>query len=137
MLHALTCSKNQINWHNKILFLEDEGETGERLDRYFRHILEIAVEQKKYPRAILLGNLLLPNNHGTPQQKNVRIAVQRLLERLVELEENSKGKVAIALFEEKTNPMQPVSTIFSVWCCQIQGLDIIGECGKLNHKTTL
>lgn len=31
-------TKNQLNWRNKILFLEDEGEDGERLDRYFTQI---------------------------------------------------------------------------------------------------
>jgi len=34
-------TKNQIDWHQKILFLEDEGEDGERLDRYFQQIATI------------------------------------------------------------------------------------------------
>lgn len=87
-------TKNQINWKNKILFLEDEGETGERLDRYFRQICEIIIEKKSKPKAILLGNFLLPNNHGIPKQENVETAIQRFSKRL--------EKLQIPLFREKT-----------------------------------
>lgn len=89
-------TKNQINWQNKILFLEDEGETGERLDRYFHQIVQIISEQKKYPVAIVLGNFLEANPHGTPKGKNIVRAIERFAEKLKE------KNLAIPLFEEKT-----------------------------------
>ncbi len=89
-------TKNQLDWHNKILFLEDEGEDGERLDRYFYQLVQIIAEQKKYPRAILLGNFMEANPHGTPKGKNIRIAIKKLAEKLAE------KNLRIPLFEEKT-----------------------------------
>lgn len=76
-------TKNQLNWHNKILFLEDEGEDGERLERYFNHIITIMVETKKYPKAIILGNFLKANPHGSPQAKNIHLAITKLVEKLI------------------------------------------------------
>jgi muramoyltetrapeptide carboxypeptidase len=78
-------TKNQINWHNKILFLEDEGEDGERLDRYFYQIATIIKESKKKPKAILLGNFLQANLHGTPRAKNILIAIEKLVKNLPEI----------------------------------------------------
>lgn len=77
-------TQNQIDWQNKILFFEDEGETGERLDRYFHQVLQIMIEQKKYPKAILLGNFLEANPHGTPKAKNIEMAIKRFAEKLQE-----------------------------------------------------
>jgi len=88
--------KNQINWSNKILFLEDEGEDGERLDRYFNQLITIMVEQKKYPAAILLGNFLQSNNHGTPKAKNIEMAIKKFVQNIAE------KKLKIPVFEEKT-----------------------------------
>ncbi len=85
-------TKNQIDWRNKILFLEDEGEDGERLDRYFYQIVSIIKETKIKPKAILLGNFLQENLHGTPKAKNIEIAIKRLVENLKD----------IAIYQETT-----------------------------------
>jgi len=77
-------TKNQLDWEDQILFLEDEGEDGERLDRYFQQILTIIIEQKKYPAAILLGNFLEANPHGTPQARNIEIAIKRLAQKIID-----------------------------------------------------
>lgn len=90
-------TKNQIDWKNKILFLEDEGETGERLDRYFHQIITISIEQKKFPSAVILGNFLQANPHGTPKAKNIKIAIERFATKLEELQ--------IPLFEEKSKSL--------------------------------
>ena len=86
-------TKNQLDWNKKILFLEDEGEDGERLDRYFHQIATIITEQKKIPTAIILGNFLEANPHGTPKAKNIKIAIKNFAEKLPE----------IPIFQEKTN----------------------------------
>ncbi len=83
-------TKNQIDFADKILFLEDEGEDGERLDRYFSQLVQIMNEQKKYPQAILLGNFLEANPYGTPKRKNIEIAIKKFAE-----------KLSIPLFAEK------------------------------------
>lgn len=88
-------TKNQIDWNNKILFLEDEGEDGERLDRYFHQISEIIRESGKKPKAVLLGNFLEANPHGTPKAKNIEMAIKLFAKKL--------GK--IPLFEEKTKSL--------------------------------
>lgn len=75
-------TKNQINWHNKILFLEDEGEDGERLDRYFTQIAYIINEKKIFPQAILLGNFTMKNEFGNPQFAKIEIAIQRFCQKL-------------------------------------------------------
>ncbi|OFW80635.1 MAG: hypothetical protein A2887_00550 [Alphaproteobacteria bacterium RIFCSPLOWO2_01_FULL_40_26] len=70
-------TQNQIDWNKKILFLEDEGEDGERLDRYFHQIAIIIKESEKKPAAILLGNFLEANPHGAPKAKNIEIAIKK------------------------------------------------------------
>ncbi len=92
-------TKNQINWQDKILFLEDEGEDGERLDRYFHQILTIMIESKKLPAAILLGNFLEANPHGTPKAKNIEMAIKRFVEKIAE------NKLKIAVFQEKSGSL--------------------------------
>jgi len=89
-------TKNQIDWNGKILFLEDEGEDGERLDRYFFQLVTIMSEQKKYPAAIVLGNFLEANPHGTPKAKNIEMAIAKFASNLAE------KKLPIPLFVEKT-----------------------------------
>jgi muramoyltetrapeptide carboxypeptidase len=73
-------TKNQIDWNNKILFLEDIGEGGEKLDRYFNQITRIISEQKKSPLAIVLGNFLEPNLYASPAEKNIEIAIKKFTE---------------------------------------------------------
>ena len=76
----------QIDFADKILFLEDEGENGERLDRYFRQIIEVILKTKKPPKAILLGNFMQSNIHGTPKAANIKIAINKLGERIKEFD---------------------------------------------------
>ena len=85
-------TKNQINWHQKILFLEDEGEDGERLDRYFQQISTIIKESHHKPLAIILGNFMQGNNHGTPKGDNIKIAIDKFIEKTID----------IPLFQEKS-----------------------------------
>lgn len=85
-------TKNQINWHQKILFLEDEGEDGERLDRYFQQISTIIKESHRKPLAIILGNFTQGNNHGSPKADNIKIAIDKFVEKTVD----------IAIFQEKS-----------------------------------
>ncbi len=87
-------TKNQIDWKGKILFLEDEGEDGERLDRYFRQITEIILEKKSLPAAILFGNFSESNLHGTPKAKNISIALKKFAQNL------ANNNLEIPLFEE-------------------------------------
>jgi len=86
-------TENQLDWEKKILFLEDEGEDGERLDRYFHQIVTITKETKKKPRAVVLGNFLKSNPHGTPEAKNIEIAIKKFTEKLVGI---------APVFQEKT-----------------------------------
>ena len=92
-------TKNQLNWENKILFLEDEGEDGERLDRYFYQIVQIISEQKKLPKAIVLGNFLEANPHGTPKGKNIEIAIKKFAEKL------SEAGLKIPLWQERSKAL--------------------------------
>jgi muramoyltetrapeptide carboxypeptidase len=78
-------TKNQIDWHNKILFLEDEGEDGERLDRYFHQISTMIKETHNKPVAIILGNFLQSNPHGSPKADNIEIAIARFVHKLVDI----------------------------------------------------
>ena len=88
-------TKNQINWQDKFLFLEDEGEDGERLDRYFYQIVTIINETGLKPKAIILGNFLQENPHGTPKAQNIAIAIERFASWLSD----------IAIFYEPTNSL--------------------------------
>jgi muramoyltetrapeptide carboxypeptidase len=96
VLAAQFGTEDQLDFCDKILFLEDEGEDGERLDRYFWQLLQIMLEQKKYPQAIVLGNFVQANPHGTPKAKNISIAIKRFAANLLE------NNLPVALFEEKT-----------------------------------
>ncbi|MFM7702479.1 MAG: LD-carboxypeptidase [Alphaproteobacteria bacterium] len=76
-------TKYQINWHNKILFLEDEGEDGERLDRYLTQIAFMINENKQKPKAIILGNFLAGNEFGSPKSEKVEIAIKLFLKKIL------------------------------------------------------
>jgi len=87
----------QINFADKILFLEDEGEDGERLDRYFRQIIEVIFKTKSAPKAILLGNFSQANPHGTPKAKNIEIAIENFVKRIADF------SLRIPVFKVKDN----------------------------------
>lgn len=101
-------TNQQIKFHEKILFLEDEGEDGERLDRYFRQIVDLILKNQERPKAILLGNFLQGNIHGEPKAKNIEIAINNFIQRLEE--EN----LQIPIFKTKydnighSNKMRPL-----------------------------
>jgi len=75
VLSASFATKNQINWHNKILFLEDQNECAERLDRYFTQIAFVINETKLKPSAILLGNFFANLDKSSVEIKNIKIAI--------------------------------------------------------------
>ena len=72
----------QIDFADKILFLEDQAEEGEKLDRYFRQIIEIILKTGKAPKAIILGNFMNKSSSITPDEQNVRIAFQRMAQKI-------------------------------------------------------
>ncbi len=115
-------TKNQINWQDKILFLEDEGEDGERLDRYFHQIITIITESKKLPAAILLGNFLEANPHGTPKAKNIEIAIKRFVEKIAE------NKLKIAVFQEKSGSLGHSKNMMPL---------ILGREAVINNRTLI
>lgn len=92
-------TKYEIDFANKTLFLEDEGEDGERLDRYFRQIIDIILTKKKYPKAILLGNFLQANPHGTPKSQNIEIAINNFVKRL------ANANLKIPILKDKSNSL--------------------------------
>lgn len=79
----------QIDFADKILFLEDVEESGERLDRYFRQIIEVILKTKKKPAAILLGEFCFCCNQTDKSQKffkaNVETAIKNLVARIDDL----------------------------------------------------
>lgn len=82
VLSSNYATKNQLEWHDKILFLEDEGEDGERLERYFTQIAFMINEGKSKPRAILLGNFLENNEFGSVNHQKITIAIKRFCEKI-------------------------------------------------------
>ncbi len=84
----------QIDFADKILFLEDVGEDGEKLDRYFRQIIEVILKTKKKPQAILLGEF----SYGIKdkfKKQNIETAIKNLVARIVEF------KLEIPVFQAK------------------------------------
>lgn len=81
---AGNCGGNgQINFADKILFLEDIEETAEKLDRYFFQIIQIILKTKKPPAAILLGEF----DYGIKDKifkANIKIAIKKLIENIAE-----------------------------------------------------
>jgi muramoyltetrapeptide carboxypeptidase len=96
----------QINFANKILFLEDIGESGEKLDRYFRQIIEVILKTKKKPQAILLGEFCYGVKDKFAKQ-NIETAIKNLIARIDEF------KLEIPVFQAKdalghSNKMRPL-----------------------------
>jgi len=87
-------TSNQLDFENKILFLEDIDESGEKIDRYFCQFVQNMLRAKSYPSAILLGNYCF--GMTIKKKQNVALAIKKLSERLQE------NKIDIAVFEEKT-----------------------------------
>lgn len=73
----------EINFADKILFLEDIDETGEKLDRYFCQIIQHILKTKKPPKAILLGEFTRDIKDKT-LKNNINLAIKKLLERIAE-----------------------------------------------------
>ena len=86
---------SNINLKDKILFLEDEGESSGRLSRYFRQILEFIIAHQQKPKAILLGNFLQKTSFYTPSKTTTQQAISSLLEKNLSYELN------IPIFIEK------------------------------------
>jgi len=95
-------TKNQLNWRNKILFLEDEGEDGERLDRYFTQIAFMINETANKPKAILLGNFKMNNEFGDPKLEKINIAIERFCDKInkINIWQESEGLLGHS-FEQK------------------------------------
>jgi muramoyltetrapeptide carboxypeptidase len=96
-------TKNQLDWHNKILFLEDEGEDGERLDRYLTQIAFMINEKKsRQPKAILLGNFMASNEFGNPQFQKISIAIKRFIDKVfdVDIWQESTGCLGHSFIQE-------------------------------------
>lgn len=120
--------KYQINFANKILFLEDEGEDGERLDRYFRQIIEVILKDKtQIPKAILLGNFLQSNPHGTPKAENIEKAIKNFVQRIADF------SLKIPIFADKNNNLGHSSKMRPLILGQ--NAEFIGD-GK-NYKLTV
>ena len=84
----------QINFANKILFLEDVEESGEKIDRYFRQIIEVILKTKQKPTAILLGEFCYGIKDNFARQ-NIEQAIKNLVARILEL------KLEIPVFQAK------------------------------------
>jgi muramoyltetrapeptide carboxypeptidase len=84
----------QIDVADKILFLEDVGEDGEKLDRYFRQIIEVILNAGKKPQAILLGEFCYGIKDKFTKQ-NIETAIQNLITRIAEF------KLEIPVFKAK------------------------------------
>jgi muramoyltetrapeptide carboxypeptidase len=84
----------QINFADKILFLEDVGESGEKVDRYFRQIIEVILKTKKKPQAILLGEFCCGLKDKSAKQ-NIAAAIKNLIARIDEF------KLEIPVFQAK------------------------------------
>jgi muramoyltetrapeptide carboxypeptidase len=84
----------QIDFADKILFLEDIEESGEKLDRYFRQIIEVILNTGKKPQAILLGEFCYGIKDKFTKQ-NIETAIQNLIARIAEF------KLEIPVFKAK------------------------------------
>ena len=87
-------TSNELDWHQKILFLEDEGESGERLERYFNQILRIIIEKNKIPQAIIFGNFEESSIYGNVKSNNVELAIKIFANKI------KRNNLDIALFIE-------------------------------------
>jgi len=75
---------NEIEWKNKILFLEDIDETAEKIDRYFWQLIQIMLNKKSFPKAILLGNYSqgVTKNY---QKEIIQITLENFAKKLQEI----------------------------------------------------
>ena len=71
----------QIDFKDKILFLEDIEESGEKLDRYFRQIIEVILKTKQKPSAVLLGSFFC-NIKDKSTKENILEAFNKLINRI-------------------------------------------------------
>ncbi|MES2677383.1 MAG: LD-carboxypeptidase [Pseudomonadota bacterium] len=110
----------QINFADKILFLEDIEESGEKLDRYFRQIIEVILKTKKKPQAILLGEFC----YGIKDKffkENINAAIKNLINRIEDL------KLEIPVFQAQD---------FLGHCDKMRPL-ILGVKSEINSKNQL
>lgn len=77
LVQTLLGTKQELDFKGKILFLEDVGESGARVDRMFNHLYRAGVFKKL--EAILLGNFLLENDKGKPAEIEIKKAIDNLL----------------------------------------------------------
>jgi len=85
----------EINFHNKILFLEDIEESGEKIDRYFSQILQIIIDKNMPPKAIILGNFI-QNVTKKQKKKDIELAISKLVEKV------NFYKLNIAIYQDKS-----------------------------------
>lgn len=95
MILANFGTKNQINCKNKILFLEDVGESDFRLLRRFNQIADYIIDNKQTPKAILLGDFTTSNNKTGSNEKKFLEIIKKLDEKL------QKYKIKIPIFHSK------------------------------------
>lgn len=82
MIIASMGTKNSCEWKDKILFLEDIGECGFRLDRLFKQIVDNIVDYENFPKAIILGNFMAGNTKGAPKEEKIKENIKRFIQRL-------------------------------------------------------
>ncbi len=122
VLCASLATANQIDFNDKILFLEDIDESGEKIDRYLTQILQFMVEKNCSPRAILFGNFY-ENVKEKSKKENIKLAIKNFAERIALIDKK------IAVFEEKTGSLGHSPNIMPV---VIGGkIEIIGQKIKL------
>jgi muramoyltetrapeptide carboxypeptidase len=77
-------TKNQIKCKNKILFLEDTGETGFRLMRKFNQIADFIIDNKQIPQAVILGDFKASNSRKGSDFKLFETIIKQFNEKLKE-----------------------------------------------------
>lgn len=100
-------TSNQIDWSNKILFLEDIDESGEKIDRYFMQIIQAILHLQSTPQAILLGNF----SYGIKElnkKQNINYAIAHLSKRLQDAQLN------IPVFVEKSHCLGHAKNIMPI-----------------------
>ncbi len=87
---------NQLIFDDKILFLEDIDESGEKLDRYFTQLLQLMIASQSYPQAIIHGNYS-QGFKDVQTIKNIDIALEKFIQKL------QQNRLNIAVFREISN----------------------------------
>lgn len=82
MITASMGTKNSCEWKDKILFLEDIGECGFRLDRLFKQIIDNIADYENFPKVIVLGNFMAGNTKGAPKEEKIKTNIERFIQRL-------------------------------------------------------